>query len=777
MAVPPPLDLNTTIPPKGLHAHVRSISQSSSPSPNSYSPKRSPLRSITIQSSSSGESIPSSADKPTKQSRVESDVENEGKKRRRERGRGMGGSADLRSVGFGSGFSFGKKIEQEAIIRPVESPKKEISLEEDMKMDFELPPMDFSIPSNDIPKNTGFAFPQQNKLKEAFSFPAFRNSPKAEAESTSLTFSFPNTHHEQVVAALPQVAVVPSTPHWDDFELPPVDIQVSPSPGDQVKNRLQGFKFGMPKVKAPDTIEEEENTKGATSSEPTTSMFGSGLPSLPSTPTRKKRHSHTRSGSVSSYQAFLPHPSVISSGLGPRSPGLLKTDSFSTGGPNRTLSSPSSPDDISRGFSPVKAPGEIKLDRAGALATLEGARNGLVSASAIAGLTWPGHGSGPVADGLFGRDGRRLSATGLGKRRSRKSLMLEQKERESVEVVIPDMGDSDDEDTPKQETANTRISGSTSPLPFELLTPPTKKTRERPLSGSLTFDRMYKNPPPNTPGGFGLSSGPVIGASVEPVLKTLVEEDEPEEEEVFPPERAISPIASIPAKAQGIRPLKMLSMSSDSFSSISSVPVRSFDADVSHDRLSFSFDRGRSPSIDSAPFSPGSNAASDVSLRRNSLTAKSGDEQTRSSRRRGTLLGWNPRLSGSSLAGSVRTLNEVPESMLLDHSLETPRAGEHILDHHRMSLKSAERMCRRRSRTGQSLALESFADCTDIEFVKERLAEAEMERVAMEQDIQDWRGRCGDLEKQLLAERQQGGILRERVRRREYTCVILQKAF
>jgi hypothetical protein len=158
-----------------------------------------------------------------------------------------------------------------------------------------------------------------------------------------------------------------------------------------------------------------------------------------------------------------------------------------------------------------------------------------------------------------------------------------------------------------------------------------------------------------------------------------------------------------------------------------------------------------------------------VSTRRTSFSSRTStsamDESTKVGRRPRSLVGWGKRVSNVSLSGSVRTLNEVAESADVEDPQHTPRvtgAAEQ-----KVALPSSSRVRRRRSLTAHSIALGSFENCDDIALLKEKLADAAMERMAMEQDIQDWRGRCGDLDKQLRAERQQSGVLRDRVRRRE----------
>ena len=649
-------------------------------------------------------------------------------------------------------------------------------------LDFGVQPalsLDFNIPMDiDASENEGsmpFAFPQQQG--------GFGARFSTEEQPGPLTFG------------LPELAVVPSTPAWEEFVLPPVpmsesDQQMSSSPTplgfgfstgppeDGSRKRFEGFKFGKPaaeyapdnalppkmaafsfgkKIIGPPADDHQEAVVGYPSQMPI-----AGLPSLPSTPTKKKRHSHTRSGSVSSYHAFLPNTGVASA---PRSPALLSTDSISLAPTNAAnlVSRSLSPESTLDGASPIKAPGEIRSERESALRTLEGARNGLTSASTSANnLTWPL----PGGDGLFGRDGRKLSIGGLGaqgKRRSRKSLMMEREKEEASEVQIPDL--DSDEETPTQETLlpnpfGFNIAGPSSPRP---------PTKSRPLSGSISapastrnsFELMFKAPPPANAPGFGISLAPTMGASVEPHLNTLIEEDEPEEEEQ--PATPTTPvrIRSPPAPPSNkLRPLRLLSMSIDSTSSI-----KPFDPDESvSDQQSLSLERTRSSSIGSEPFSPGSNAPSERSMRRTSFSTAP-DDVIRARRRSRSTLGWGKRASNVSLSGSVRTLNEVSEAIEGEDHTNTPRAADsadlQASGHH------SARVRRRRSTTAHSIALGSYESCDDVTILKERLAEAAMERLAMEQDIQDWRGRCGDLEKQVRAERQQSGVLRDRVRRRK----------
>jgi hypothetical protein len=650
------------------------------------------------------------------------------------------------------------------------------SAAEETESNLEMPGLDFSIPM-DIDEDTPgemppFSFPQRKAFGSA------RNEVEREVAD------------ERPVSILPELAVVPSTPAWEEFSLPARDSSSpgrastsspSPVPEERVKERFEGFKFGQPapaesKPTMPAFSFGKKLEPVVVKSDPVADdmpVSAVSMPSLPSTPTRKKRHSHTRSGSVSSYHAFLPHSGVPTA---PRSPGMLSIDqmplNFSS--PSGRLSpGPSSPTEGFDMTSPVKAPGDIKLDREGALRTLEGARNGLAagaSVNAASNLTWPM----PGVDGLFGRDGRRLSAGGLGaqgKRRSRKSLMMEKAQQEAPEVQIPDL-DSDEE-----------ILGQdvSSPNPFgSAPSSPRPPVKERPLSGIIlapastrdSFEKMFKAPPAAVAPGFGLTLAPTMGASVEPHLNTLVEEEEPDEEEqeVADPTtlRAASPIASPPPvslTSTRMRPLRLLSMSSESASS-----MRPFDADDSiSDRHSLSFERGRSPSIESTPMSPGSNAASDVSTRRTSFSSRTStsamDESTKVGRRPRSLVGWGKRVSNVSLSGSVRTLNEVAESADVEDPQYTPRVTG--ATEQKVALPQTSRVRRRRSLTAHSIALGSFENCDDIALLKEKLADAAMERMAMEQDIQDWRGRCGDLDKQLRAERQQSGVLRDRVRRRE----------
>lgn len=587
------------------------------------------------------------------------------------------------------------------------------------------------------------------------------------------TFGFPQAEaeDEQSVSVLPEVAVVPSTPAWDEFSLPPFDSSspgkasgsaFSPAPEQGAKKRFQGFKFGQP---APAQL--DEPTK------PTMPAFSFGkklepvvvvkpntvpdegpssamsMPSLPSTPTRKKRHSHTRSGSVSSYHAFMPSNTGIP--VAPRSPGMLSIEPMprSSSPSGRLSPTPSSPVEGFGVVSPVKAPGDIKLDREGALRTLEGARSGLASGStSTSNLTWPM----PGVDGLFGRDGRPLSASGLGaqgKRRSRKSLMMEKAQQETHEVQIPDL--DSDEETLDVSSPNPFNSAPPSPRPLSGIISAPASTRD-------SFDRMFKAPPAATAPGFGLTLAPTIGASVEPHLNTLVEEEEPEEEEQdATTPRAMTAASPPPTSSLQLRPLRLGSMSFDSFSSSGRLadPEDSWSAD----RHSTSFERDRSSSVGSNPLSPSS--SSEVSMQRSSSGT---DEPMRIGRRPRSWIGRGKRASVVSLSGSIQTLNEVPESADLEESMTTPQAAES-----RIVIPPGVRTRRRRSATAHSIALGSFEDCEDVALLREKLADAAMERVAMEQDIQDWRGRCGDLEKQLRNERQQSGVLRDRVRRRKLT--------
>ena len=55
------------------------------------------------------------------------------------------------------------------------------------------------------------------------------------------------------------------------------------------------------------------------------------------------------------------------------------------------------------------------------------------------------------------------------------------------------------------------------------------------------------------------------------------------------------------------------------------------------------------------------------------------------------------------------------------------------------------------------------------------LAEIEIERNALREDVDLWRKRCNGLEERLDLEKKENGILRERVRKRTFTqaCTIL----
>ena len=652
------------------------------------------------------------------------------------------------------------------------SPLLEFGADPAFSLDFNIP-MDVDVPTSESSKP--FAFPQQ---QGGFGIPC-----TTEQRTAPSTFG------------LPELAVVPSTPAWEEFTLPPVPMSdgdqhtiSSPTPlgpgfsvgppEDGSRKRFEGFKFGKPTVdSAPDNALPQKMAPFSFGKKPidhgtadhTEAVIDypsqlpiAGLPSLPSTPTKKKRHSHTRSGSVSSYHAFLPNMGVVSA---PRSPAMMSMESLTLPPPNATnlVARSLSPETTLDGASPIKAPGEIRSERESALRTLEGARNGLTSASSPGNnLTWPL----PGGDGLFGRDGRKLSTGGLGsqgKRRSRKSLMMEREKEEASEVQIPDL--DSDEEILMHETL------SPNPFGFNVAAPssPRPPTKPRPLSGTISasastrnsFELMFKAPPPANAPGFGISLAPTMGASVEPHLKTLIEEDEPEEEEQ--PATPTTPvrIRSPPAPPSNkLRPLRLLSMSIDSTSS-----MKPTDPDESvSDQHSFSLERTRSSSIGSEPFSPGSNAPSERSTRRTSFSNVP-DDVIRTRRRSRSTLAWGKRASNVSLSGSVRTLNEVSEAIEGEVYTNTPRAAD------RSDTQSSDhysaRIRRRRSTTAHSIALELYESCEDVTILKERLGAAAMERLAMEQDIQDWRGRCGDLEKQLRAERQQSGVLRDRVRRRE----------
>jgi hypothetical protein len=689
-------------------------------------------------------------------------------------------TAPARLEGCSSGAVVSVDMDDAAALPPLLSsthndrsaPELDFGAESSFSLDFNIP-MDIDASASEASKP--FAFPQQ---QGGFGFPS---APKEQL--TPSTFG------------LPELAVVPSTPAGEEFVLPPVPVSEadqhmssSPTalglgfsagpPEDGSRKRFEGFKFGKPAAESapgnalppkmaafsfgkkpidPGTVVHPEAVVGSPSQLPI-----AGLPSLPSTPKKKKRHSHTRSGSVSSYHAFLPNTGVLSA---PRSPAMLSTDSSTLAPTNVTslVARSLSPDNTLDGASPIKAPGEIRSERESALRTLEGARNGLTSASTSANsLTWPLSGG----DGLFGRDGRKLSIGGLGsqgKRRSRKSLMMEREKEEASEVQIPDL--DSDEETPIQETL------SPNPFGFNIAAPssPRPPTKPRPLSGSISapastrnsFELMFKAPPPANAPGFGLSLAPTMGASVEPHLNTLIEEDEPEEEEQLATPTTPVRIRSPPAPfSNKLRPLRLLSMSIDSTSSIKPTDP---DESVS-DQHSFSLERTRSSSIGSEPFSPGSNAPSERSTRRTSFS-NAPDDVIRTRRRPRSTLGWGKRASNVSLSGSVRTLNEVSEAIGGEDYTNTPRAADN--SDPQSSAHHSARVRRRRSTTAHSIALGSYESCEDVTILKERLAEAAMERLAMEQDIQDWRGRCGDLEKQLRAERQQSGVLRDRVRRRK----------
>lgn len=92
---------------------------------------------------------------------------------------------------------------------------------------------------------------------------------------TELTLDIPS--HTNV--SIPSVAIVPSTPSSTS---PSKAFTFPPLPAEEEEGRLRGFTFGRPSAADPPSTE------------------------IPVNPTRKKRHSHTRSTSISTRASILP---------------------------------------------------------------------------------------------------------------------------------------------------------------------------------------------------------------------------------------------------------------------------------------------------------------------------------------------------------------------------------------------------------------------------------------------------------------------------------------
>ncbi|KAJ9110820.1 hypothetical protein QFC22_006677 [Naganishia vaughanmartiniae] len=571
------------------------------------------------------------------------------------------------------------------------------------------------------------------------------------------------------------------------------------------KSRFHGFTFGSAR-------------QGSSSPPLPTGLVTTMEQEMPTADTRRRRHSHTRSTSISTRAAFIPTTSSASALLSSSEP------------MGRALSRSPSPSDHAidvRGGGGSGEQHETMEERQRTLFALEG-REGRVSPSAaggegdtprwLAGLqAFAGTGIGGAGVGDAIRTSKRSS-----RRRSRIGGVSET--TTMVEIALPPM--DDDDDSPGlsaaavgqgQGEATGGLATTPNPtdgfFPLSPLAPvspsrfPARHTDARgnpiPLAAQVTG--AHHLPPPSA---FHFSDvatatgpAPPLGAcalnelGIEGLLAstsmasqatnlgTLIEEDESEvvaaepgvddaleagrerEKEkgmagsVFTPDRAkhsASGMADSPdvssATSFRIRPLRLLSMSSNSTNSFSSTPMDQ-DAQSVGSRRSLSIEALRSPSTGKAtengthvtPLSL-SDPPKRFSIKRNSagMGSKLFSSYTSDS-------GSNKRSSvASSHTSGSRVLNEVEE---------TPRSHNEKEDIRSFALLRRRSM----SVSGQNPIPSSSGETVDE--LKRFVTHLEMEKHTMQEDIEGWQSRCRGLEMQLKHEKEQGVFLRERVRK------------
>ncbi|KAJ9093184.1 hypothetical protein QFC21_006501 [Naganishia friedmannii] len=508
------------------------------------------------------------------------------------------------------------------------------------------------------------------------------------------------------------------------------------------KSRFKGFSFGSAR---------QETSPPP----PPTGLVPVMEQEKPSADTRRRRHSHTRSTSISTRAAFIPNTSISA---------LLSSSSETTG---RALSRSPSPSDHLMEMQMGAQQPETMEERQRALFALEG-RDGRVSPSAggegetprwLAGLqAFAGVGSGGVGIGEASRTTKRSS-----RRRSRIGGVSE---TTTVEIALPPM---DDDDLPTMSSLSVG-----------------QGQGEAGYSGGLATTG------PAAPlGACGLNGLGIEGlmastsmASQATNLGTLIEEDESEvaapepriDEEredgekekmlvnsVFTPDRALQlaiGTADSPdvhsATSFKIRPLRLLSMSSNSTNSFSSAPADQ-DAQSVGSRRSLSIEALISPSTGKAIENAShvtplalSDPPKRFSVKRNSagMGSKLFSNYTTD------FAGNNKRSSvASSHTSGSRVLNEVED---------TPHGNNEKDD-----LRSSSAF-RRRSMTisGQNLITTTSSSSGEtVDELKRLVAHLEMEKHTMQEDIEGWQSRCQGLEMQLKHEKEQGVFLRERVRK------------
>ncbi|KAJ9105590.1 hypothetical protein QFC19_003572 [Naganishia cerealis] len=696
-------------------------------------------------------------------------------------------------------------------------------------------------PSRHTYTSTPFSFPQSKSFGPTTDVVVVAAATIRGAPET-LVIPSPSFADTTMAVPVPQVTVVPSTPLGDEtfgFEFPPLpvttwsrgvpaavvgvgkdgDEQVDEDP--VVERQSRGSPDGD---HDPDEDGEEDEKSRFTAF-----VFGGAArrksvvspPSPPPPPVvsaitgpplenRRKRHSHTRSTSISTRAAFIPAVPIGSDTA------LLTSDPMGYPSASSTSSLSRSPSPSDSLIDARRGEQQDTIDeRRRTLFALEGRDAGRGPSAAGGMMIGEGGGDTPrwmaglqAFAGSGAREGNRTSQR-ASRRRSRVSVS------EKVEIALPPMDEEDLAEGSVVRDEMKCVIGPTSTsnpadggFPHSPLQAPVSPSgftarhadaRGDPTPVNVQIPATRHMPPPfgfHFPDIISTATGPSapattalnglgIGgllastsmASQATNLGTLVEEDESEVAAVEPvvdhagdaekenesmladlvmtPERAsqpatgagISPDVSS-ATSFKIRPLRLLSMSSNS-TSFSSTPIDP-DAQSVSSRRSLSIEALRSPSsgraIEAGNYVPPL-ALSESSKRFSSKRNSAGMGSKLFSSYTNDFANKRFSVTSNATCGS-RVLNEVED--ITPHTDKDDSLPSFAL--------------RRRSVTvsGQSAAVSG-----EVDELKQLVAHLEMEKHTMQEDIEGWQSRCQGLEMQLKHEKEQGVFLRERVRKRK----------